>query len=345
QMAGRQLPAQPRHHAQPYRRHRRPGPHRQGDRPAPGGDAGAGRLPHPASAARGCVAALPWHPRDGRGGRHADPRPPRNGGDARPRRRAGFECPRPAGHPHQHRPWQRRRRGGVDPRPPRPAHPRCRTGRLHQRAVSSGGTDRDGEHGSSSARRLGLGPYPGRNGSARRRQPRELVREGKTAHPGSRDAMAAKAMKRIAVLAALLAFCGTAPTRAGDIDPEVIRATAGWWFLAESATGSGCNLKLTAKEAIGGYAVEVASPCKIGEATGDDFAAWNFSQGQMIFIDPVRHVLFRLNEQEYGAYTSDDADPQFVLTPSADGISGLPVAGKIYGTWQLARPNAPALCT
>ncbi|HZP19417.1 MAG TPA: AprI/Inh family metalloprotease inhibitor [Bauldia sp.] len=157
--------------------------------------------------------------------------------------------------------------------------------------------------------------------------------------------MAAKAMKRIAVLAALLAFCGTAPTRAGDIDPEVIRATAGWWFLAESATGSGCNLKLTAKEAIGGYAVEVASPCKIGEATGDDFAAWNFSQGQMIFIDPVRHVLFRLNEQEYGAYTSDDADPQFVLTPSADGISGLPVAGKIYGTWQLARPNAPALCT
>src|SRR6185295_17202977 len=124
-----------------------------------------------------------------------------------------------------------------------------------------------------------------------------------------------------------------ATSAVGQVSDEIIKATAGWWFLADAATGAGCNLRLTTDETIGGYAVEGKPDCKVGDSPADDLAAWNLGEGQLILIDPLRHVRFRLGEQEYGAWTQEGADGSFVLTPSDEAVAALPLAPRLYGKW------------
>ena len=135
------------------------------------------------------------------------------------------------------------------------------------------------------------------------------------------------------------------PAGAAGIDPEVIRLIAGYWFLAAAATGAGCNLRLGVEETIGGHAVEAPAGCRIGGQPADDIAAWNLDgAGGIVFLDPVRHVLFRLEEQEYGDWTAEGPDGGYVLRPSEEGVVALPVARDLAASWVMRRPDGPVLC-
>jgi hypothetical protein len=144
-----------------------------------------------------------------------------------------------------------------------------------------------------------------------------------------------------------LAFCLLAlfaVPAAAQLDPGVVDATAGWWFLADSASGAGCNLHLLADEAIGGHGVEAPAGCVIAGKPAEDIAAWNLSEGQIVFLDAVRHVIFRLDGQEDGSWTGDNSDESFVLARSDKDMVALPTATGAAGAWTLARPGGPALC-
>ena len=142
---------------------------------------------------------------------------------------------------------------------------------------------------------------------------------------------------------ALCLLALTALPASAEFDPGVIETTAGWWFLADSATGAGCNLHLVADEAIGGHGLEAPAGCKVGGQSADDLAAWNLGEGQIIFLDAVRHVLFRLDEQEDGSWTENAGGP-LVLMPSDKDMVALTTAAAATGSWGLARPGGPTLC-
>lgn len=141
--------------------------------------------------------------------------------------------------------------------------------------------------------------------------------------------------------ALLLLSCLLSVPALAQVDPEIVRATAGTWFLADGA-GKGCNLTLSADEAIGGYAVEAPAGCTVGTIAGGDIAAWAFADDGMILLDATRRVLFRLKEQEYGGFTGEDG---VVLAPSEPGIVALVNARDLFGTWTMQRPGGPTLCT
>ena len=150
---------------------------------------------------------------------------------------------------------------------------------------------------------------------------------------------------RLAVAAASVVLALAGPAAAAEIDPAIIKSTAGYWFLAEAKSGSGCNLRLYADKAIGGHAVDAPRGCLVARQPAAAITAWNFDDnGLMILLDPTRHVLFHLKEQEHGAWTEDAPDGNFSLTPSERGVVAIPVSSELVGTWVLKRPDGPDLC-
>lgn len=134
-------------------------------------------------------------------------------------------------------------------------------------------------------------------------------------------------------------------TLAAEIDPGLIQSTAGYWFLGIAASGQGCNLGLLTDEAIGGHAVAAPANCVVGKVSADDIAAWNLDgHGGLILLDPLRHVLFRLEENEGGIWSATNENGDFVLAPSGEDVVALPTADAAAGTFELARPGGPALC-
>lgn len=145
------------------------------------------------------------------------------------------------------------------------------------------------------------------------------------------------------LLAAALSLLAAGPALA--VDAEIVKATAGYWFLAEMPAGRGCNLKLLTDESIGGMALEAPAGCRIHGEQVDDLTAWNFDDGGIIFLNAVRKVVFRLQEQEDTSYTATTENGDLALVPSFKNIVGLPTPEHAAGTWNLARPGGKPLCT
>jgi len=143
----------------------------------------------------------------------------------------------------------------------------------------------------------------------------------------------------------LLAMLLLGAPAAWAVDADMIKSTAGYWFLADAASGKGCNLHLLADEAIGGHGIEAPESCTVGKTSGGDLAAWNLDgQGGLIILDAVRHVLFRLAGEEDGSWRAESSAGTVTLTPSEKTVVALPTAAAAAGTWQLARPGGQPLC-
>jgi Protease inhibitor Inh len=132
---------------------------------------------------------------------------------------------------------------------------------------------------------------------------------------------------------------------AAALDPQLIQSTAGYWFLGIAESGKGCNLKLLTDEAIGGHAVEAPAHCTVGKVSAADIGAWNLDgKGGLILLDPLRHVLLHLEENENGIWTATSESGDMVLAPSGKDVAALPTAKGAAGTFELARPGGTALC-
>lgn len=150
-------------------------------------------------------------------------------------------------------------------------------------------------------------------------------------------------MRPPAIFAAAAMLLGGTPAFA--VDAEIVKATAGYWFLAEQPSGRGCNLNLLADESIGGMALEAPAGCKVRGQPVDDLATWNLDDGGIVLIDALRKVLFRLEEEEDTSYAATTEAGPVALVPSFRGVVALPTAERAAGTWLLLRPGGKPLCT
>ncbi len=137
------------------------------------------------------------------------------------------------------------------------------------------------------------------------------------------------------------------PAASQDIDPEIVRATAGEWLAAPVDGSPGCRMTLTTEGAIGGYGIEGAEEaCAKTVPLLVDAAAWNFGDnGQIILIDPLRKVLVRFDEQEGSPHRSNDGTHLFFLQGAPKGLDAVPTPDSLAGEWALKRPKGEVLCT
>jgi hypothetical protein len=149
---------------------------------------------------------------------------------------------------------------------------------------------------------------------------------------------------RLALAGLLCLLAMPAAAQNEGVSDEIIAATAGYWLLTPAAGGPGCNLRLLTDQAIGGWGLDVPADCAAVLPVTTDFAAWTFADDGLRFIDPLRHPLLALQEQEWGAYTADAPDGGYQLTPSEEGVVALPTPAMAAGDWILRRPDGPVLC-
>lgn len=142
-----------------------------------------------------------------------------------------------------------------------------------------------------------------------------------------------------------LAFGQTAGAQ--DIDPGIVDATTGTWLAAPADGSAGCRLTLSKEGAIGGFALEGQENACVGKVPAlSDAAAWNFGEnGELIFIDPLRKVLMRFEEQEGSPYRSIGEPQVLLLHEPPEALDRIPTAAGLAGSWVLRRPGGTALCT
>ena len=88
-----------------------------------------------------------------------------------------------------------------------------------------------------------------------------------------------------------------------------------WSLTLDDDSIAECVVKLRAGNTIGGYQLDVPKPCP-KDYPMEDVMAWNAGTGdEIIFIDVLRHVVFRFTQVEDGLYTTDpDKPPRFTLS-------------------------------
>lgn len=148
----------------------------------------------------------------------------------------------------------------------------------------------------------------------------------------------------LAILASLAAFQGAS---AQDIDPGIVEAMTGTWLAAPADGSPGCRLVLSKEGAIGGFALEGPENACVGKVPAlSDAAAWNFGEnGELIFIDPLRKVLMRFEEQEGSPYRSIGEPQVLLLHEPPEALDRISTAAGLAGSWVLKRPGGTALCT
>ena len=110
--------------------------------------------------------------------------------------------------------------------------------------------------------------------------------------------------------------------------PEELQGMIGDFVLEqEDETLAKCALKLTDREAIGGWAIEVPEACPAPYPAADSLIAWNIdpNDGSVTRLDAGQHVTLRLFEDEDGLYDTDpNVTPHFyLLSPyDVDGAGG-----------------------
>jgi hypothetical protein len=114
-------------------------------------------------------------------------------------------------------------------------------------------------------------------------------------------------------LAASVATVMVSAAAASDAGPPLPRDLKGmlglWSITVDDDSVPQCLVKLRAANAIGGYRLDVPKACAKDYPVAD-LAAWNAGTGdEIIFIDVLRHVVFRFTQEEDGLYATDPAKP------------------------------------
>jgi len=114
----------------------------------------------------------------------------------------------------------------------------------------------------------------------------------------------------LALCLALLSFGPAIASDDGPPLPRVLKGMVGTWSITVDDDGvPECLVKLRAGNTIGGYQLVVPKPCA-KDYPMEDLTAWNAGTGdEIIFIDALRHVVFRFTQEEDGLYATDPAKP------------------------------------
>ena len=110
--------------------------------------------------------------------------------------------------------------------------------------------------------------------------------------------------------------------------PEELQAMVGDFTLAqEDDTLPTCPIRLTDRQSIGGWQIELPETCPAPYPSADQLLSWNVdeSDGSILFMDGERKVVMRLFEDEDGLFDTDpNVTPRFyLLAPyDEDGAGG-----------------------
>lgn len=139
-------------------------------------------------------------------------------------------------------------------------------------------------------------------------------------------------MKRALIIGMGLALAALAlPAAALDAPNDY----AGDWTLSGVSEGAAvCDVILTADEAIGGWAVELAADCQDKFKLPEDIAAWTVLQnGGIGFIDPLRHVVLTFGPADIGGYIATPAGGEPISLDRAAATPELTEQQRMSGAW------------
>ena len=124
-------------------------------------------------------------------------------------------------------------------------------------------------------------------------------------------------VKGLALGLAMLSFGPAIASDDGPPLPRVLKGMLGTWSITvDDDSVPECLVKLRAGNTIGGYQLVVPKPCAKTYPM-EDLMAWNAGTGddEIIFVDALRHVVFRFTQEEDGLYTTDpDKQPHFSMS-------------------------------
>lgn len=150
----------------------------------------------------------------------------------------------------------------------------------------------------------------------------------------------------LAALALGLAAQGLTPAFA-QVSRDVVEATAGDWLLAPEDGRPGCRVQLRTNEAIGGYELRPAPNCMGLRTMMVTALAWRFDQanGGIAFSGPERETIVSFTEKEDGTYASpDEPGDALLLVKAPPGITAIPNAKTIFGTWSVLSGGKAVIC-
>jgi hypothetical protein len=122
--------------------------------------------------------------------------------------------------------------------------------------------------------------------------------------------------KGLALCLAMLSFGPAIASDDGPPLPRVLKGMLGMWSLTlDDDSIPACIVKLRSGNTIGGYRLDVPKACP-KDYPMENLSAWNAGTGdEIIFIDVLRHVVFRFTQVEDGLYTTDpDKPPRYTLS-------------------------------
>lgn len=104
------------------------------------------------------------------------------------------------------------------------------------------------------------------------------------------------------------------PAFAEDVSEDIVNATVGKWLIASEDGSVGCNVTLEKDKTIGGRVVSEGILC--GTPWHDELAAWELSDGGIVFRDATRKEIINFQEQEGGPWkTPLDVTPVVYFVP------------------------------
>jgi hypothetical protein len=157
---------------------------------------------------------------------------------------------------------------------------------------------------------------------------------------------------RIAPLLLKVLFAGCALASAtlaaqAQVSKEIVEATAGDWLLAPEDGRPGCRVQLRTNEAIGGYELRPSPSCMGLRTMMVAVVAWRFDEANsgIAFTGPQRETIVSFAEKEDGTYASDgDPGEVLLLVKAPAGVTAVPNAKNIFGTWSVLKAGGGALC-
>lgn len=142
----------------------------------------------------------------------------------------------------------------------------------------------------------------------------------------------------------MLAAAGL-PGGASGQSPDIVKAQAGDWLVAADDGRPGCRVQLKTEKTIGGMVAIPAADCASRIPALADVAAWHMADG-VTLADATRKPVLVFTEDETAILkTRQDGPPTYYMIQPKAGVDRLPHASAVFGTWQVRRPNGPAICT
>src|SRR6185312_5496477 len=336
-VADAELPPERRLAARPQDRHRRHGPDRAGDRTPARGLARAGFLPFAQAVHGRLLPALSRFDGDGEGGGYAD-----RDRAGRRHHREDDQCRRAEGARSARRADQRgarlrRRRAGFG----RGAEGRHHSGggarRVRQRADRAGRTEIDAKCRAVATYRLGFGGNAQRHGSARRRQPQELVcRQGapdaRCGNPGEGTLMSS--LRSCMALTALLVLAS--PARAQDAS-TLKKEMIGQWELATTERSKTCVVTLKEDTTAQGLKLELEPGCAKALPFTKDITAWNIKGLDIVRMqDAAGQPVIDFTEVESGIFEGlRTGEGVYILQNLAAARSLAKSMDQMIGDWSM----------